>query len=82
MAKWTIQVFFTHRDDDNKASRCETFFQVEALDIGAAYAVAEKADWKSYEPVKFGYILAGWHDDPTLGATKDILKKKKGKKNA
>lgn len=78
--KWSIQVFFTRRDDDGKASRAETFFHVEAVDQGAAYRVAENADWASYEPVKFGFIVPGWHGDPAVGATQDSLKKKKGKR--
>ena len=68
---------FTRRDDDGKASRAETFFHVEAPDQGTAYKVVENADWKFYEPVKFGYIIPGWHGNPAIMADKIPLKKVK-----
>lgn len=54
---WTIQIYYTARDDNGKAFRATSFFQCEARDIPSAYRLAEEADWQGREPVKFGAIF-------------------------
>lgn len=60
MKPWSIQVSWTARDDEGKPFLARSVFQCEAPDVGAAYKVAEEADW-SGRKVKFGAIMPGHH---------------------
>lgn len=55
--KWTIQRFYTTRDDNGKQFRATAAYQTEAATISDAYRNAELA-WPGE---KFGAILPGHH---------------------
>ena len=60
--KYTIQVFYTARDDNGKRFRAVSCYQGEGKDIASFLASLDNIDWSGYEDVKFGAFVPGWQE--------------------